>query len=83
MWTEKEGKLTRKLVFKDFGNAFAFMTEAAKIVEEMDHHPWWSNVYNEVNIALTTHDAGDIVTKKDRDLAQKIDSILENYELSK
>lgn len=81
MWTEQNGKLSRNLVFKDFNQAFAFMTEIAVIVNKLNHHPWWSNVYNQVNIELTTHDAGDIVTNKDRELAQKIDAILEKYEL--
>ena len=75
MWTEKENKLHRKFKFKDFSEAFAFMTRVALEAEKMDHHPLWTNVYNTVEIWLSTHDAGDIVTKKDKDLAQKIDKL--------
>ncbi len=82
MWIEKNGKLSRNLVFKDFKQAFAFMTEMSIIVNELDHHPWWSNVYNKVNIELTTHDEGNTVTNKDKELAEKMDAALEKYELS-
>jgi 4a-hydroxytetrahydrobiopterin dehydratase len=68
--------LYRKFQFKDFSEAFAFMTRVALEAEKMDHHPDWSNVYNTVEIRLSTHSAGDIVTDKDRKLAQKIDSLL-------
>ena len=78
MWTEKENKLHRKFKFKDFSEAFAFMTRVALEAEKMDHHPLWTNVYNTVEIWLSTHDAGDVVTKKDKDLAKKIDSIIGN-----
>ena len=76
MWTEKENKLYRKFKFKDFSEAFAFMTRVALEAEKMDHHPLWTNVYNTVEIWLSTHDAGDVVTKKDKDLAKKIDSLI-------
>lgn len=76
MWTEKDNKLHRKFKFKDFSEAFAFMTRVALEAEKMDHHPLWTNVYNTVEIWLSTHDAGDIVTKKDKDLAKKIDSLV-------
>ena len=76
MWTEKENKLYRKFKFKDFSEAFAFMTRVALEAEKMDHHPLWTNVYNTVEIWLSTHDAGDIVTKKDKDLAKKIDGLI-------
>jgi 4a-hydroxytetrahydrobiopterin dehydratase len=75
MWTEKENKLYRKFKFKDFSEAFAFMTRVALEAEKMDHHPLWTNVYNTVEIWLSTHDAGDVVTKKDKDLAKKIDTV--------
>lgn len=75
MWTEKENKLYRKFEFKNFSEAFAFMTRVALAAEKMDHHPLWTNVYNTVECWLSTHDAGDIVTEKDRKLADKIDSI--------
>lgn len=76
MWTEAENKLYRKFQFANFSEAFAFMTRVAMIAEKMDHHPLWTNVYNTVEIWLSTHDAGDIVTEKDRKLAAKIDALL-------
>ena len=74
MWTEKENKLYRKFKFKDFSEAFAFMTRVALEAEKMDHHPLWTNGYNTVEIWLSTHDAGDVVTDKDRKLADAIDA---------
>ena len=74
-WTEKNNKLVRTFKFKDFTEAFAFMTRVAFIAEKMNHHPEWKNVYNTVEIALSTHDAGDVVTEKDRKLAGEIDKI--------
>ena len=74
MWTETENKLYRKFEFSDFSEAFAFITRVAIAAEKADHHPLWSNVYNKVEIWLNTHDAGDIVTKKDRKLAKVIDA---------
>ena len=73
MWTETNNKLYRKFKFADFSEAFAFMTRVALAAEKMDHHPEWKNVYNTVEIWLNTHDAGDIVTEKDRKLATEID----------
>ena len=75
MWQEKENKLYQKFQFKDFSQAFAFMTRVAMEAEKMNHHPEWKNVYNTVEIWLSTHDAGDIVTEKDRKLAGKIDAL--------
>jgi 4a-hydroxytetrahydrobiopterin dehydratase len=75
MWVEKDNKLTREFKFKDFTEAFSFMTRVAIHAEKMDHHPNWSNVWNTVVIELTTHDAGNLVTQKDRDLAAKIDEL--------
>lgn len=76
MWQEEQNKLYRKFEFKNFSEAFGFMTRVALAAEKMDHHPEWKNIYNTVEIWLSTHDAGDIVTEKDRKLAQKIDSLL-------
>lgn len=76
MWKEENDKLERSFQFKDFSEAFAFMTRVALAAEKMDHHPEWSNVYNHVEIKLSTHDAGDKITEKDRKLAQAIDGIL-------
>ena len=76
MWQEADNKLYRKFQFKNFSEAFAFMTRVALEAEKMDHHPLWTNVYNTVEIWLSTHDAGDIVTDKDKKLTAKIDSVL-------
>ena len=75
MWTEKNNQLHQSFKFKDFVRAFAFMTRVAFVAEKMNHHPDWTNVWNTVNIALCTHDAGDIVTEKDHKLAEAIDKI--------
>ncbi len=75
MWQEKNNKLTRSFSFADFSEAFAFMTRVALIAEKMDHHPFWTNVYNKVTIELTTHDAGNTVTDKDRAFAQAVDQL--------
>lgn len=75
MWQEEDNKLKRSLVFKDFKQAMAFINKVADVAEAMDHHPWWSNVYNKVTIELTTHDADNTVTEKDRQLARRIDEI--------
>lgn len=75
MWTEEENQLKRSFTFKDFSEAFAFMTRVAFLAEAQQHHPNWSNVYNRVDIVLTTHDAGNLVTEKDRKLARSIDKL--------
>ncbi|MBW8686359.1 4a-hydroxytetrahydrobiopterin dehydratase [Chitinophaga rhizophila] len=76
MWEEKNNQLYRSFEFKDFKEAFAFMTKVALIAEKMDHHPNWTNVYNKVEIYLNTHDAGDVITEKDHKLADAIDGLL-------
>lgn len=76
-WTEADNKLYRKFKFKDFSEAFGFMTRVALAAEKADHHPNWSNVYNIVEIWLNTHDAGDVVTGKDRALAKAIDQVVD------
>jgi 4a-hydroxytetrahydrobiopterin dehydratase len=73
MWIETNNKLYRKFQFANFSEAFAFMTRVALAAEKMNHHPEWKNTYNTVEIWLSTHDAGDIVTEKDRKLAEEID----------
>ena len=73
MWENKNNKLTKKFKFKDFIEAFAFMTKVAFAAEKMDHHPSWTNEYNQVEIWLSTHDAGNIITDKDEKLAEIID----------
>ena len=76
MWAEKNNSLYRKFQFKSFSEAFAFMTRVALEAEKMDHHPLWTNVYNTVEVWLSTHSAGDVVTDKDRQLAKKIDALI-------
>ncbi|HSJ68670.1 MAG TPA: 4a-hydroxytetrahydrobiopterin dehydratase [Anditalea sp.] len=75
MWAEDNNKLKKTFEFKDFQEAFAFMTRIAFLAESHNHHPNWSNVYNKVFIELTTHDAGNTITDKDRKLAEAIDKI--------
>ena len=75
MWKEENNKLSKTFQFSNFIEAFGFMTKVALVAEKMNHHPNWSNVYNRVVIELNTHDAGDIVTDKDRKLANAIDKI--------
>jgi len=80
MWKEEDNKLKATFKFKDFVSAFSFMTEVAFHAEKMQHHPDWHNVYNTVDFALSTHDAGDVVTDKDRKLAEAIDEIFARFE---
>lgn len=75
MWQEEDNRLKRSFTFPDFVQAFGFMSSVALVAEKAEHHPNWSNVYNTVNIELTTHDVGNVVTEKDRYLAAKIDTI--------
>jgi len=75
-WQEIDNKLTQTFTFKDFSEAFAFMTRVALLAEKHDHHPDWKNVYNKVEIALNSHDKGNIVTDRDRKLATEIDALL-------
>jgi len=75
MWKEEKNKLYKKFEFKDFKETFAFMTHVALIAEKMDHHPEWKNTYNTLEIWLSTHSAGDIVTEKDHTLSKAIDKI--------
>ena len=75
-WTEIKGRdaISKKFVFKDFNEAFGFMTRAALVAEKMDHHPEWFNVYKTVEVTLSTHDAGG-VTEMDVKLAQAMDKL--------
>lgn len=74
-WLETNGALTKTFVFADFDEAWIFMEKVSVVVKQADHHPKWTNIYNKVSFELSTHDAGDLVTEKDRDLAEKIDSL--------
>lgn len=76
MWVEENNTLNRKFQFADFSEAFAFMTRVAMLAEKANHHPYWVNVYNRVEIQLSTHDAGNVVTQKDHNLAAQIDALL-------
>jgi 4a-hydroxytetrahydrobiopterin dehydratase len=75
-WSEVQGRdaITKKFNFKDFNEAFGFMSRAALIAEKLDHHPEWFNVYNRVEVTLSTHDAGG-VTARDIRLAEEMDRI--------
>ncbi len=74
-WKEVNNRLTKTFKFKDFSEAFGFMTRVALIAEQMNHHPTWTNTWNTVNFELSTHDAGDKVTDLDRKLADAIDRL--------
>ena len=76
MWTTIDNKLTKTFKFKNFSEAFAFMTRVAFLAEKHNHHPEWTNIYATVEIKLSTHDAGNVVTEKDEHLAKLIDSLL-------
>jgi 4a-hydroxytetrahydrobiopterin dehydratase len=75
MWKEENNALTRTFQFKDFSEAFAFMTRVAMVAEKMNHHPTWTNTWNTVSFQLSTHDAGNKVTDLDRKLAKAIDQL--------
>jgi len=75
-WIEEDNKLKKTFEFKDFVEAFGFMSQVAILAEKMDHHPNWSNVYNRVSFELNTHDKGDIVTERDHNLANAIDALI-------
>jgi 4a-hydroxytetrahydrobiopterin dehydratase len=74
-YDEARDALTRRFLFADFCEAFAFMTRVALIAEKVDHHPEWSNVWNRVDILLTTHDAGGL-SARDVDMARAIEALL-------
>lgn len=74
-WVEVNGALTREFRYRDFNEAFAFMTRVAVLAEEHQHHPEWTNVWNKVMIRLSTHEAGGTVTDKDWRLAEAIDKV--------
>jgi 4a-hydroxytetrahydrobiopterin dehydratase len=82
MWKEENipglstgTQLKKSFEFKNFIEAWAFMNKVALLAEKMNHHPDWRNVYNKVEISLTTHSAGNVITEKDRVLAGKIDAL--------
>jgi 4a-hydroxytetrahydrobiopterin dehydratase len=75
MWEQKDNQLYRKFVFNNFIDAFAFMTKVAILAEKANHHPTWLNTWNRVEIWLSTHDSGNVVTDKDLDLSKAIDNL--------
>ena len=75
MWQKQNNSLHKKFEFKNFSEAFAFMTRVALAAEKMDHHPKWTNEYNKVEIWLSNHDAGNTVTEKDQKLSKIIDAL--------
>lgn len=79
MWTESDNQLSATFKFENFIQAFAFMTEVAFHAEQQEHHPNWSNTYDTVEISLSTHDAGDVVTDKDHKLAKAIDKVYKKF----
>lgn len=74
-WTEHEGGLERTFRFADFNAAFGFMTRVALEAERMGHHPTWTNTWDRVWVRLSTHEAGNVITVKDHELAGAIDRI--------
>lgn len=74
-WEEKNSKLTRTLKFKNFLQAISFMKYSSQAIEELNHHPEWTNIYNKIEINLCTHDAGNTITAKDYELAELIDQL--------
>jgi 4a-hydroxytetrahydrobiopterin dehydratase len=76
MWQEKDNKLYKSFEFKDFSEAFAFMCRVALLAEKQNHHPTWTNTWNRVDIWLSTHDAGNVITERDRKLATAIDRMM-------
>jgi 4a-hydroxytetrahydrobiopterin dehydratase len=75
MWRENNNQLYKQFIFEDFAQAFSFMTAVAFEAEKQNHHPLWTNVWNKEEIWLSTHDAGNVVTNKDRQLAEVIDKV--------
>ena len=75
MWEETDNALCKTFEFKNFSEAFGWMTRVALAAEKMNHHPEWTNVYNKVIVKLNTHDAGNTVTERDHKLAATMDKL--------
>jgi 4a-hydroxytetrahydrobiopterin dehydratase len=74
-WTENNNKLNKKFEFKTFKDALSFMVRCGFEIEDLNHHPTWTNTYNKIEVSLTTHDTGNTVTEKDFQLAERMDDI--------
>ena len=74
-WTENNNELSKTFVFNSFMEAMNWMVKASVEIDKQNHHPTWANVYNKVHVSLTTHDEGNTITHKDRELAQALDTI--------
>lgn len=79
-WKEDKNALVAQVEFADFKQAFAFMVQVALLAEQLNHHPDWRNVYNRVEIKLSTHDAGGVVTEKDRQMAEAISRLYAQWD---
>jgi 4a-hydroxytetrahydrobiopterin dehydratase len=79
MWEEKEGKLCKTFIFKDFNEAWEFMSKVAQVIIKVDHHPKWSNVWNKVSFELKTFEGSKTITEKDFELSKAIDKIASTY----
>lgn len=78
-WLESDNKLTKTFTFDNFLDATRWMFDVSESIEDMNHHPVWTNVYNRVEVELSTHDSGNIVTEKDFALAKLLDQAFENF----
>ena len=74
-WELSDNQLKKTFEFKSFEAAMDFMQRASRVIGELDHHPEWTNVYNRVHVSLCTHDAGNVVTPKDYELAVSLDAV--------
>jgi 4a-hydroxytetrahydrobiopterin dehydratase len=74
-WSENNNELSKTFEFNSFTDAISWMVKASIEIEKINHHPKWTNEYNKVHVWLTTHDQGNIITEKDRDLAMTLDSL--------
>lgn len=74
-WEETKDSLQKTFEFKDFEDAMYFMQMCIQPIQELNHHPMWSNVYNKVHVSLQTHDDGNIVTEKDKELSVELDKV--------
>lgn len=77
-WKLEDNKLKKTFQFTDFKEAFAFMKRVAIVADKMNHHPTWTNMYNRVDIELSTHEAGNTVTEKDHALAAAMDGLTQS-----